>query len=106
MAKVTYIRPDGEKQIVDAPLGESLMQVALDNLVPGILGDCGGCCSCATCHVYVDPTWVPLLEPASADETMMLQGGPDVRETSRLACQIPMRAELDGIVLYVPGEAN
>jgi 2Fe-2S ferredoxin len=106
MAKVTYIGPGGDQHVVDGAPGESLMQIALDNLVPGILGDCGGCCSCATCHVYVDPIWFRLLEPASADESMMLNGGPDVRETSRLTCQIRMRPELDGIVLHVPGETN
>ena len=104
MAKVTYISPGGAERVLDAAPGESLMQIAVDNMVPGILGDCGGCCSCATCHVYVDPKWLPLLEPASADETMMLTGGPDVRENSRLGCQIYMSAKLDGIVLYVPGD--
>ena len=106
MAKVTYIGPGGDRQVVDGKPGESLMQIALDNLVPGIFGDCGGCCSCATCHVYVDPAWFGSLEPASADETLMLSGGPDVRDNSRLACQIRMSAELDGIVLTVPGDGT
>jgi ferredoxin, 2Fe-2S len=102
MAKVKYITSGGDERIVDAPIGESLMQIALDNMVPGILGDCGGCCSCATCHVYVDPEWLSSLQPASEDERLMLEGGPDVRETSRLGCQIKMTDELDGIVLYIP----
>ena len=102
MAKVKYIGAGGREQIIEAASGQSLMQVAIDNLVPGILGDCGGCCSCATCHVYVDPKWVPLLESPSADEKVMLEGSPELKENSRLACQIQMRDELDGIVLYVP----
>jgi 2Fe-2S ferredoxin len=102
MAKVNYISSSGDERVVEAAIGESLMQAALDNMVPGILGDCGGCCSCATCHVYVDAKWFALLKPASEDERLMLEGGPDVRETSRLGCQIKMAPELDGIVLHVP----
>jgi 2Fe-2S ferredoxin len=102
MAKVKYISSDGDERVVDAGIGESLMQIALNNMVPGILGDCGGCCSCATCHVYVDSKWFSSLEPASENERLMLEGGPDVRETSRLGCQIKMTPELDGIVLCVP----
>jgi len=104
MPKVTYILSGGGEMIVDGAVGESLMQIAVDNLVPGILGDCGGCCSCATCHAYVDPESFSRLEPATEDEIMMLEGGPDVRETSRLTCQIRMSPELDGIVLRLPGD--
>jgi 2Fe-2S ferredoxin len=102
MPKVTYITADGKEYIADGTSGESLMQIAVDNLVPGIPGDCGGCCSCATCHAHVDEKWLQMLEPPSADETMMLEGGPSVRGNSRLTCQIPMRDALDGIILRIP----
>jgi 2Fe-2S ferredoxin len=103
MPKVTYILSGGDEFVVEGRVGESLMQIAVDNMVPGILGDCGGCCSCATCHAYVDPQSFSKLEPANEDETMMLEGGPDLRETSRLTCQIHMSEELDGMVLRLPG---
>jgi 2Fe-2S ferredoxin len=104
MPKVTYITASGGEMVVDGKVGESLMQIAVDNAVPGVLGDCGGCCSCATCHAYVDPQSFAKLAPASEDENMMLEGGPDLRPTSRLTCQIRMSPELDGIVLSLPGE--
>jgi 2Fe-2S ferredoxin len=102
MPKVTYITPQGQEFRLEGAVGESLMQIAVNNLVPGILGDCGGCCSCATCHVHVDVAWLDKLTPASSDETLMLEGGPDVKDNSRLACQIRLREDLDGIVLRVP----
>jgi ferredoxin, 2Fe-2S len=102
MAKVKFIGAGGEEREVEAPIGASLMQTALDHMIPGILGDCGGCCSCATCHAHIDPKWFPLLEPASEDEKLMLAGGPDVRDNSRLTCQIRMTPELDGLVMFVP----
>jgi 2Fe-2S ferredoxin len=78
------------------------MQIAVDHLLPGITGDCGGCCSCATCHVYVDDAWRERLPPASDEETMMLEGAVDVRPESRLGCQIRLTEELDGLVLRLP----
>jgi len=75
---------------------------ALDNAVPGILGDCGGSCSCATCHAYVDAHWADKLPAISETETFMLEGVPDPRENSRLCCQIKMQVALDGIVVQLP----
>ena len=57
MPKVTYIQPDGKAKVVEAPAGTTLMEAAVDNDVEGIVAECGGACSCATCHVYVDPAW-------------------------------------------------
>jgi 2Fe-2S ferredoxin len=102
MPKITYREDGGKEHVVEADVGKSLMQVAIDNMVPGILGDCGGCCSCATCHVYVDPAWVERTGAAGEDENFMLEGALDVRPTSRLSCQIQVKPELDGLVLQLP----
>ncbi|GAC1419226.1 MAG: 2Fe-2S iron-sulfur cluster-binding protein [Burkholderiaceae bacterium] len=102
MFAVTYIESNGATHIVEAPLNRTLMQIATDNAVPGILGDCGGACSCATCHAYLDPQWLSKLPPKSESEAFMLDGVPDLRESSRLCCQIPMREELNGMVIHLP----
>ncbi|MCY1262339.1 Ferredoxin-6 [compost metagenome] len=102
MPKVIFIESSDVQHSVDAPAGRSLMQVAVDNMVPGIDGECGGACSCATCHVYVDPEWQARLPPRSGDETFMLEGAAEVTEHSRLSCQLKMREEWDGLVLRIP----
>lgn len=104
MTHVVFIDPTGLAHEVEAPLGRSLMQIAVDHSVPGLLGDCGGACSCATCHGYIDPGWAAELPPRSETEAFMLEGVPDPRENSRLCCQIRMKAELDGIVVQLPDE--
>ncbi len=104
MPTVVFIAHDGAARTVEAPLNKSLMQVALDNGVPGILGDCGGSCSCATCHGYVDEPWAGQLPARSETEVFMLEGVPDLRENSRLCCQIRMSEALDGIVVHLPEE--
>lgn len=104
MPIVIFIEHSGAIHRVEAPLGKSLMQVALDNAVPGILGDCGGSCSCATCHGYVDQPWAAQLPPRPETEAFMLEGVPDLRDNSRLCCQIRMTPELDGIVIHLPEE--
>jgi len=104
MPAVVFIDHAGAATTVDAPLGKSLMQVAVDNGVTGILGDCGGSCSCATCHGYVDEAFVCLLPPKSETEVFMLEGVPELKASSRLCCQIRMAPELDGIVVTLPEE--
>jgi ferredoxin, 2Fe-2S len=104
MAQVVFVDHKGAELRVEASLGKSLMQTALDNGVAGILGDCGGSCSCATCHAYVDQPWISMLAPRSETELFMLEGVPEPRETSRLCCQIRMAPELDGIVVRLPEE--
>jgi len=102
MLQVTFIEHDGTTHLVSAPLERTLMQIALDNAVPGILGDCGGACSCATCHAYVDARWTEKLPAVSETEAFMLEGVPAPRANSRLCCQIKMQAALDGIVVQLP----
>lgn len=104
MATVIYIQSDGTTHSVDAPLDRTLMQIALDNSVPGILGDCGGSCSCATCHGYFEAPWSDKLPPVNESEQFMLEGVIDPRPGSRLCCQIKMQPELDGIVVHLPAE--
>jgi 2Fe-2S ferredoxin len=104
MLQVTFIEHDGTTHQVSAPHERTLMQIALDNAVPGILGDCGGSCSCATCHAYVDARWTEQLPARSETELFMLEGVPEPRENSRLCCQIKMQAALDGIVVRLPEE--
>ena len=104
MPIVTFIEHDGATHRIDAPSQRSLMQIAVDNGVTGILGDCGGSCSCATCHGYIDATWAPRLAAISETEAFMLEGVPEPRETSRLCCQLRMSPELDGIVVHLPAE--
>lgn len=102
MPQATYITHDGEQFGVEIENGVNLMQAALDNNVSGILGDCGGGCACATCHVFVDDAWFERTGGPSELESDLLEGVLDLRETSRLSCQIAMSDELDGIVVHLP----
>lgn len=88
--------------MVEAKLGESVMQAATGNLVPGIVADCGGSCSCATCHAYVDPLWATRVPRVDADEAAMLEGVVDPRPGSRLTCQIAVTEMLHGAVFQLP----
>jgi ferredoxin, 2Fe-2S len=102
MPKVTFIAFNGVRHEVSAPIGTSLMRAATDNQVPGIDGDCGGQCACATCHVYVDSPWDAKLSAKAANETDMLGFTNEPRENSRLACQIIITEALDGLVVSMP----
>lgn len=102
MIQVTFVEPDGARRTVDVPDGLSLMEAALRHRVPGIDGDCGGACACATCHVYVAPEWVDRLPPMKELERNMLKFANDPTADSRLACQIKAAPELDGLVVTTP----
>jgi len=102
MTKITYIAFDGTRFEVDAENGSTVMENAIRNSVPGIEAECGGACACATCHVYVDEAWSELAGEPEAMEEDMLDFAFDVQPTSRLSCQIKVRAELDGLVVRVP----
>ena len=102
MAKITFIQHNGTEQTVDAIPGMSVMESAIKNLVPGIDADCGGACACATCHVYVDPAWLPKLPPRSDMEETMLDFAQELEPTSRLSCQIKVTQELDGLIVRLP----
>ena len=102
MPKITLIEYGGTSHTIDAETGKSLMQNALDNGVPGIDADCGGACACGTCHVFVDPQWMPVTGETDAMEEAMLGMRPDRAETSRLSCQIEVSEELDGLLVRLP----
>ena len=102
MAKITFIQPDGSQTVVDATPGVTVMEAAKLNLVPGIEAECGGACACATCHVYVDDTWVERTGAPSQMEEDMLDFAFDVRKESRLSCQIKVTPALDGLIVRVP----
>ena len=102
MPKVTYVQPDGRAQTLDVAVGRSIMEGAVGEMINGIIGECGGCCSCATCHVYVDEPWHGKLDPKDQMEEAMLEGAVEPGPLSRLSCQIKMTDELDGIVVRIP----
>jgi len=102
MVQVVYVDAGGARRQVDVPEGYSIMEAAIEGSVPGIEGDCGGACACATCHVHVEPEWLAKLPPMSELEQGMLDFAFGVDETSRLSCQIKLTAELDGIVVHTP----
>lgn len=101
--KATWILADGREMTLEVPAGRSLMEVAQAAGVPGIIGECGGTMSCATCHVQVDEAWRGLVGGPSDFEDAMLDTVDAPRtDASRLSCQIEMRADLDGVVVRVP----
>jgi 2Fe-2S ferredoxin len=102
MPQVIYVNHDGSSQEIEVPSGTSVMQGAVDNLIDGIVGECGGSCSCATCHCYVDEAWVGKLPPPDGMERDMLECVLEPRSNSRLSCQIKMTDALDGIVINLP----
>jgi 2Fe-2S ferredoxin len=101
--KATWILPDGQQTTLDVAEGTSLMQAAVAKGIPGVIGECGGSLSCATCHVVVDPDWAERAGgPLPFEEDMLDVTEAERQPTSRLSCQIRMRTELDGIVVHVP----
>ena len=102
MPKIKYIEHNGKEHEIEVPVGWSVMEGAVKNLVPGIDADCGGACACATCHVYVDPAWIGKLTPKQDMEETMLDFAQDLEQNSRLSCQIKVTPELDGLVVRMP----
>ncbi len=102
MPKILFIEANGREHAVEAQAGQSLMQAAIDNMVPGILADCGGYGNCATCHCFIDPAWagtLPVPEPLEQD---MLACAIDPQDNSRLSCQVRLTDALDGMVVRLP----
>lgn len=103
MPTITYVLKDGNEKTVAAANGKTLMEVAIANNVRGIDAECGGCCSCATCHVYVETAWLGKLAPPDDMEDELLEGvAADRTDASRLSCQIVISDALDGLVVRVP----
>jgi ferredoxin, 2Fe-2S len=102
MPKIVFIEHNGTEHTVDGEVGRSVMQAATDHFVPGIIADCGGSCSCGTCHGFVDSRWIARIPEPGADERSMLEGLLDTDANSRLTCQITITPDLDGMVVRLP----
>ena len=102
MAKITFISHDGTERTLEAKNGMSVMEVAVNNSVPGIDADCGGACACATCHVYVDPAFLAQAGEQQEMEKSMLDFAENLKPNSRLSCQIKVTDALDGLRVTTP----
>ena len=102
MPKITYVDSSGTERTVEGKNGMTVMETAIKHNVPGIDADCGGACACATCHVYVDPAFAEKVGKPSAMEQSMLDFAENVKESSRLSCQIKIRDDLDGLRVTTP----
>ena len=102
MPKITFIDFEGTSRTVEGDIGATVMETAIKNAVPGIEAECGGACACATCHVYVDEAFMPVVGGPEPMEEDMLDFGYDVKPNSRLSCQIKVTAELDGLIVRTP----
>ncbi len=103
MPVINCLLPDGTTRSVEATTGRSVMEAAIHGNVRGIDAECGGCCSCATCHVYVDESYLPLIPAADEMEDELLQGvASERRPESRLSCQLIVSPALDGLTVSVP----
>jgi 2Fe-2S ferredoxin len=102
LVHVTYIDSSGIARTLEMPPGMSVMEAARQNRIPEIDADCGGACSCASCHVYVEPAWLEKFAPMSKIENSLLSLLEERRPNSRLSCQLRMTLELDGLIVRTP----
>lgn len=103
MTKICYVDPTGASHVIDVAPGQSVMEGAINNMVPGIEAECGGACVCATCHVYVDDNFLPKLQPPNSTEAEMLDAVADDKlPNSRLSCQLKVSPSLEGLTVYLP----
>jgi ferredoxin, 2Fe-2S len=102
MARITYIEFNGTEHTVDIADGLSVMEGAVTHMIPGIEGDCGGLCACATCHVYIHDDWLASCGEKEELEINILDFAYDVQDNSRLACQIKVTDDLEGMVVQMP----
>lgn len=102
MGKITFIEHDNTEHVAEFEVGTSLMQIAVDNAIPGIDGDCGGECACGTCHVIVAEEWFDKTGTPGKDEQQLLEMTPERAKTSRLGCQIKTTEAMDGMTVRLP----
>lgn len=102
VAKITFVEHDGATHTVEAEIGSNVMEAAMRNGIESIVAECGGSCTCATCLVHVDDKWSDIVGPPSSEEEDMLDMAFEVKPTSRLACQIKVTEELDGLIVHTP----
>lgn len=104
MPKLIVVTREGEERAVEGEVGLSVMEVIRDNGFDELLALCGGCCSCATCHVHVDPEFADKLPAMTDDENDLLDSSSDRTATSRLSCQLQFTSELDGLKVTIAAE--
>ena len=104
MPKLIVVDRAGVEKTIEAQAGLTLMEAIRDNGFDELLALCGGCCSCATCHVYVDPAFADKLPAMSEDENDLLESSDHRNETSRLSCQVPLTADMDGLKVSIAAE--
>ena len=104
MPKLIVVTREGDEREIEGEIGLSVMEVIRDAGIDELLALCGGCCSCATCHVHVDPAFAGALPPLGEDENDLLDSSDDRDEFSRLACQLPFDASLDGLKVRIANE--
>lgn len=102
MPQITFVEHDGTENKLDVESGYSLMQAAVDNMVEGIVAECGGACSCATCHCYIDESWLDKVGTPDATEEEMIEFAIERKENSRLSCQVQVTEDLDGLIVHLP----
>ena len=102
MPTVVFVQPDGRREAHAAPAGHTVMDCAVDNGVAGIRAQCGGGCTCSTCHAVVDASWFAQVGAAQGDEHDILEFTPGREGHSRLTCQIVLRDDLDGLIVHLP----
>jgi 2Fe-2S ferredoxin len=102
MPTLTFIDQRGETRVLDSAVGASVMEIAVQNGIAGIAAECGGACSCATCHVYVEQGFDDFLPPADAENELLEYTAAERQLHSRLGCQLKIGAEHDGVVIRIP----
>ncbi|WP_404478887.1 ferredoxin [Novosphingobium sp. BL-52-GroH] len=104
MPTLTVVTRNGDTREIDATTGLSLMEALREHGVDELMALCGGCCSCATCHVYLDPAFVDVVPAKSGDEDDLLDSSSHKTELSRLSCQVPVSDALDGLTVTIAPE--
>lgn len=102
MPLINYIDANGNQFEADVAVGSTVMQGAVDNMIDGILAECGGACACATCHCYIDEKWQQTVGAADGDESDLLQAAFEPKDNSRLSCQIEVTEAMEGLVVHLP----
>ena len=102
MGRITFVEHDGQQHFADIEAGKSLMQIAMDNGIPGIDADCGGVCACGTCHVIVEHRWMSVTGEIKEDELQTLEMTPERTSESRLSCQVVVTDAMDGMLVHLP----
>jgi 2Fe-2S ferredoxin len=102
MPTIKFIEHSGTEHEIDIPSGLTIMEGATKNKIPGIDADCGGACACATCHVYIDNAWLEKIPQKEDGEEDMLDFAFEVKDNSRLSCQVTVNDDLDGLIINIP----